>query len=107
MRPAVKCRLVTLAAAFCAGLIILVLLSHPGQDKQMPIVATPTAPSVTVCGFEFVFRDREEAAVYLKWFENYAKQHRRQFDDLRRHTVVLANRLVKLPAHLFNLHTCA
>jgi hypothetical protein len=42
------------------------------------IVKNPISLSVTVCAFEFVFKTREEAMVYLMWFENYAKQHRRQ-----------------------------
>ena len=64
------------------------------------VVTTLAKLSVTVCGFEFSFRDREEAAVYLQWFENYAKQHRRQFEIINAKPS-LRNRLVKLPAVLF------
>jgi hypothetical protein len=64
------------------------------------IVSTPTNLSVTVCGFEFAFRSRQEAAIYLTWFEDYAKKHRRQFDIINAEPS-LRNRLVKLPAHLF------
>ena len=55
---------------------------------------------VTVCGFDFAFRDRKDAAIYLKWFEQYEKQHRRQFNIIGA-TPSLRNRLAKLPAHLF------
>ena len=64
------------------------------------VVATQAKLSVTVCGFEFSFHDRDEAAVYLRWFEDYAKQHRRQFDIINAKPS-LRNQLVKLPAKLF------
>jgi hypothetical protein len=64
------------------------------------VAKTSTGLSVTVCAFDFVFRSRDEALVYLKWFENYAKLHRRQFDIIDARPS-LRNRLVKLPAHLF------
>lgn len=64
------------------------------------VVTTPPKLSVTVCGFEFSFRDRDEAAVYLQWFEDFAKQHRRQLDIINAKPS-LRNRLVKLPARLF------
>ena len=38
--------------------------------------------------------------MYLQWFEDYAKQHRRQFDIINAKPS-LRNRLVKLPAKLF------
>lgn len=72
----------------------------PGNFRN-PIVAwTGGDLCVSVCGFDFVFRDREEAVIYLKWFEQYEKQHRRQFDIIDARPS-LRNRLVKLPAHLF------
>jgi hypothetical protein len=64
------------------------------------VVETPGKLSVIVCGFELDFRSRDEALIYLKWFEDYAKQHRRQFDIINAKPS-LRNRLVKLPARLF------
>jgi hypothetical protein len=78
----------------------LVPIRKPGRFRN-PIVGWAGGElCVSVCGFDFLFRDRKEAVIYLRWFEQYEKQHRRQFDiiDARQS---LRNRLVKLPAHLF------
>jgi hypothetical protein len=75
-------------------------IRKPGRFRN-PIVAwTGGDLCVSVCGFDFVFRDRNEAAIYLQWFEQYEKQHRRQFNIIGARPS-LRNRLVKLPAHLF------
>lgn len=72
----------------------------PGRYRNSIIAWTGGDLCVSVCGFEFVFGDRREVAIYLKWFEQYAKKHRRQFDIIDAKPW-MQKRLAKLPAHLF------
>jgi hypothetical protein len=73
---------------------------RPGVHRNPVVRWVGGDLSVIVCGFEFVFTSHEQARVYLEWFENYPKLHRRQFAIINQE-FSLRNELAKLPAHLF------
>src|SRR5712691_2504417 len=55
---------------------------------------------ISVCSFEFVFGGADHIKIYLRWFENYEKAHRRQYDIIERRPSI-RNDIAKIPARLF------